>query len=228
MLKEDIETRIRLSCERALRKIGIVVEDKRVDELVKYAEELSRWNKAYNLVGRNLGAEGLASLIVDAISPLCLKGLLKEGKEVIDIGSGAGLPGIPLYLLAEPFSLTLVESQRKKITFLRHIRRFLDLEEVKVYPGRVEEMAKEEDYLNAYEVVLSRAVMDPIRLIGIARHLICEGGQIVIFVGKSDAEKIKKTAQDLEKSGMKVEAIRSTQRIVGKEHFLAVASKTKS
>ncbi len=227
MEKEDFATQLKDACESAGRKLGVAFGEENLEMLAAYAEELRFWNRAYNLVGRKIGTEGLISLIVDALSPLSLKGLLEEGKEVVDIGSGAGLPGIPLYMLVGPFPLTAVESQRKKITFLRHVCRKFGLEEVKIYPGRLEDMARDEDHLNAHEIALARAVMDPLRLLKSAELLISEGGRLILFVGKNDAERIRKTSLKMEEKGLKVEAIRSMQRIVGKENFLAVILKTR-
>jgi 16S rRNA (guanine527-N7)-methyltransferase len=220
--KGELAARLEEAISRAAKRMGVEIEERNQLKLNEYAHELQRWNKAYNLVGRRIGIEGLVSLFVDAISPLCIKGLLEEDKEVLDIGSGAGLPGIALYLAAGPFPLTLVESQRKKVTFLRHIRRKLGLADVDIYPGRLEEMVKEEDRLSAYDLGLARAVMDPFRLVRIASPLVSGGGRLVVFVGKRDAEKIKRNKFNLEEKGLKLEAIRSTQRIVGKENFLAV------
>ena len=90
------------------------------------------------------------------------------------------MPGIPLYLVAGP-SAHAVESQRKRITFLKHICRKLELEEARVCGGRFEEMARTEDHLNAYEVGMARAVMDPMRLVRLARPLLCEKGRLVLF-----------------------------------------------
>jgi 16S rRNA (guanine527-N7)-methyltransferase len=227
MGREDFSAQLIDACERMGRKLDLVFEEESLRDLVIYAEELRFWNRAYNLVGRKIGTEGLVSLIIDALSPLSLKGLLEKGKEVVDIGSGAGLPGIPLYLLAGPFSLTAVEAQRKKITFLRHICRKLNLEGVKLYPGRLEDMVKDEDHLSAYEIGLARAVMDPLRLLKAARPLISEGGKLVVFVGEKDGEGIRKKSLELGEKGLKVESVRSMQRVVGKENYLAVIRKTK-
>ena len=222
--KGELAARLEGAIPRAAKRMGVEIEEDNQLKLKEYALELQRWNKAYNLVGRRIGTEGLVGLFVDALSPLCIKGLLEEDKEVLDIGSGAGLPGIALYLAAGPFPLTLVESQRKKVTFLRHIRRKFGLEDVVIYPGRLEEMVKEEDRLSAYDLGLARAVMDPFRLVKTARPLVSGGGRLVVFVGKRDAEKLKRSKFSLEEKGLKLEAIRSTQRIVGKENFLAVIS----
>jgi 16S rRNA (guanine527-N7)-methyltransferase len=224
--KNDLSANLRAAIERAAGKIGLEVHEDNLKKMTIYADELQKWNKAYNLVGRKIGLEGLVELYVDAITPLTLRGMFDAGKEVLDIGSGAGLPGIPLYLLAGPFPLVLVESQRKKITFLRHVCRVLDLEDIHVYPGRLEDIARDEDHLNAYEVGLARAVMDPLRLSRLAHPLLCEGGKIIIFVGKGDAERIRRTSLQIEERGMKLESLKSTQRIVGRENYLAVFRKT--
>ena len=217
---------MREAIEKMARKIDLVVDEEKLGKLVRYAEELLRWNKAYNLVGRKIGTEGLIDLCMDAISLLSVRGLLSERTEVLDIGSGAGLPGIPLYIMAGPFPLTMVESQRKKITFLRHVCRTVSLDEARVYPGRLEEMAREEDNICSYDVAMARAVMDPLRLLKLAWPLICEGGRTVLFVGKNDAERLRKAGPSLGERGMKLEVIRSAQRIIGKEHFLVVARKS--
>jgi 16S rRNA (guanine527-N7)-methyltransferase len=227
MEKEKIGDKLEDAVGRALIKMGVIVEERALEELKAYAEELMRWNKAYNLVGRRIGTEGIVDLLIDAISPLMIKGLLKGKEEVLDIGSGAGLPGIPLYLMAGPFQLTLVESQRKKVTFLRHIKRTLVLEEMRIFPGRFEEMARSEDDLSRYELAFVRAVTDPLKLVRQIKPLISGGGRIVLMVGKNDSERMRKAGIELEeKAGLKIDGIRSTQRVVGKEHYLVITTKT--
>ena len=226
MEKENIGHKLEDAVGRALIKMGAIVEEKALEELKAYTEELMRWNKAYNLVGRKMGTEGVVDIIVDAISPLMIKGLFEGKEEVLDIGSGAGLPGIPLYLLAGPFQLTLVESQRKKVTFLRHVKRSLVIEEMRIFPGRFEEMTRSEDDLSKYELAFVRAVTDPLKLVRQVKPLISGGGRIVLMVGKNDSERIRKASIELEeKAGLKIEGIKSTQRIVGKEHYLVIATK---
>lgn len=224
--KSDLTTRLRVAVERAAGKMGIDICEESLDMMGIYVDELQKWNKAYNLVGRKIGLEGIIDLYIDALTPLMMKGIFDKGKEVLDIGSGAGLPGLPLYIVAGPFPLTLVESQRKRITFLRHVCRVLDAGSIRLYPGRLEDIAREEDSLNAYEVALARAVMDPLRLSRIAHPLLCEGGMLVVFVGKNDADTIRRTGVELGGKGMELDTLRSTQRIVGKENYLAVFRKT--
>jgi len=205
MEKEDFNARLMDSVGKVASKMGLDVSEEMLEKIATYGDELQKWNKAYNLVGRKTGEEGIIGLYMDALSPLSIRGLFDGRKEVLDLGSGAGMPGIPLYMVAGPFPITLVESQRKKITFLRHVVR--------------------EDQLNAYEVGLARAVMDPLRLIKLARPLLCEGGKMVVFVGKTDAERMRKSAQIMNEKGLYLETMKSTQRIIGRENYLAVIRK---
>ncbi len=224
--KEDLAGKLREAAEKTAERLNCEISEENLYKLIVYGTELQKWNKAYNLVGRKVGVDGLIDLFKDSLTPLSVRGLLEGRKEVLDIGSGAGLPGIPLYLAAGTFPLTLVESQRKKVTFMRHICRLLELRDVRVHSGRLEEMAREEDQLNAYEVGLARAVMEPARLFRIARPLLCEGGRLVLFVGKTDAERIRKGALTLGEKGYELQTIKSTQRLAGKDNYLAVLKKT--
>ncbi|NPV59775.1 MAG: 16S rRNA (guanine(527)-N(7))-methyltransferase RsmG [Actinobacteria bacterium] len=225
MEEKDISTRLLEAVEKTAARMGLNVEDCKANMLLAYVEELTRWNKAYNLVGRKLGAQGIVDLCVDAITPLCFKELIAPQKEVVDIGSGAGMPGIPLYILAGPFPLTLVESQRKKITFLQHVRRKLGLEGIRIYPGRAETMCREEDHLNAYETAFARAVADPPRILKLASPILCDGGRLVIFVGEKDAEGLRRSSTLLEARGFKLQTTRSTKRFTSRDNHLALLIK---
>jgi 16S rRNA (guanine527-N7)-methyltransferase len=218
--------RICQSIRKVGNRLGIEISPEMLDLSVTYIEELLRWNKAFNLVGRRLDLEGVLLLFLDSLTPLMMKGVFSEGVEVLDIGSGAGMPGIPLYLIGGPFPLTMAEAQRKRVTFLRHICRKLGLSRAYVYPGRIEEMRKHEDYMSFFDVGLARAVMDPMKLLGIAGPLISEGGKLVLFVGSSDGERLRRGASGLEKRGWRMESLRSTQRYVGRDNYLAILKKT--
>ncbi len=214
------------SLDGAARRMGLIIDEERRERAALYMKELVRWNKAYNLVGRKLGPEELAGLFVDAITPLAVKGLIEERKEVLDVGTGAGMPGIPLYIIGGPFPLTLVEAQRKKVTFLRHVRKMLSLEKTTIYPGRLENAVREEDMQNGFDLVLARAAMDPFRLFRLAKPLLADGGTALLYLGKREAEMVRKKAAQQGIAGWRLEAVRSTQRIVHKDFYLVMLKKS--
>ena len=226
MLNSEIGALLTDALQKAASRMGLSHTEEMEAALGHYLEELARWNKAYNLVGRGIGTKGMVELCIDSITPLCIKGLFSEEKEVLDIGSGAGMPGIPLYIIGGPFPLTLVEPQRKRISFLRHIRRKLGLERIRLYPGRIEDMCREEDHLNTYEIALARATMEPLRLARMAQPLLCDGGQLVIFVGERGDEEMRKSGAAFEAKGLKVQATRSTKRFTARDNHLVQLVKT--
>lgn len=210
---------------RVASRLGVEVTQEKLEQSQFYLQELLRWNKAFNLVGRRQRLEGVLTLFIDSLTPLLFKGLFERTAEVLDIGSGAGMPGIPLYIMGGPFLLTMVESQRKRVTFIRHICHKLSLAGATVFPGRLEAMRREEDFLSRFDVGLARAVMEPLKLVRAADPLISEGGALVLFVGKGDAERLRKEAASLGARGWRLEGLRSTQRYVGRENFLALLKK---
>ncbi len=175
---------LREKLERAGRILDFEVEEAAGEMMNTYLEELYRWNRAYNLVGRKTTWEGLVDHVVDSLTPLLYAKLFEEETEMLDLGAGAGLPGIPLYIIKGPLDMSLVEPVRKKNSFLRHVRRKLCLESLKVVTMRSEEMARSDEYLNEYERVFMRAVADPVRAIKLARPLLSSGGAAYPFPWK--------------------------------------------
>ncbi len=223
----EVREKIGRAVQKVAGKLGIEASEERLDRTVLYIEELMRWNRAFNLVGRRLDLDGILLLFLDSLTPLSIKGIVEEGAEVLDIGSGAGMPGLPLLIFGGPFSLTMVESQRKKVTFIRYVCHRLGLSSAGVYPGRLEDMRREEDYISAFDLGLARAVMEPVKLLKGAAPLISEEGRAVLFVGKGDAERLRRGSAELERMGWKLDSLRCTQRYVGRENYLAVFRKAR-
>jgi 16S rRNA (guanine527-N7)-methyltransferase len=199
--------------------------EERLEALEIYLSELYRWNKAYNLVGRRTTWEGLIEHAVDSLTPLMYRKLFHSEAETLDLGSGAGFPGYPLYIACGPFPLTLVEPMRKRYAFLRHIRRELKMEKVEILPLRGEEMAKEEKYLNSFDLVFARALTDYQKTMKLARPLLSSGGNLVLFLGKEDGEKLSKEGKSLDRGGYSLANLRSVKKITGKDNFLAILEK---
>jgi 16S rRNA (guanine(527)-N(7))-methyltransferase RsmG len=117
--------------------------------LASYLAELDVWRRRINLTG-NLSAEELAS---HALESVLGAGLIAHGERVVDIGSGAGFPGLPLAIARPDLSVTLVEPRGKRCAFLRHVARSLSLENLRVIEGRIEKVGGQ-----TFDVATSRAV----------------------------------------------------------------------
>ncbi len=216
---------LRESLERACRIIQCDLDQVKLERSRRFLEELALWNKAYNLVGKKMQGEGLIGHFLDSLTPLLYEKVFGKDMEMLDLGSGAGLPGVPLYIFKGPMRLTLVEPVRKKQSFLRHIRRTLDLEGLEILGMRSEDMAREDRFLDGYERIFMRAVAEPARAVRLALPLLSSTGLLVLFLGKEWGEAVSRGGGNRARLGMKVENIRSTKKITGKDSYIALLRK---
>jgi 16S rRNA (guanine527-N7)-methyltransferase len=216
---------LREKLERAGRILDFEVVEEAGSMMNTYLEELYRWNRAYNLVGRKTTWEGLVGHAIDSLTPLLYAKLFEKDTEMLDLGTGAGLPGIPLYIIKGPLDMSLAEPVRKKNSFLRHIRRKLCLESLKVVTMRAEEMSRSDEYLNGYERIFMRAVADPAQAAKLARPLLSSGGALTLFLGKEAGETLSRRGKDTFRPGMQVENIRSTKKVTGRDTYIAILRK---
>jgi 16S rRNA (guanine527-N7)-methyltransferase len=121
----------------------------------KYIDEIVAWNQKFNLTGLKTGDEIRSKLYDDSLNISKAVDLDKNIK-VIDIGCGAGFPGIPLKIEYPDIELTLIDSVAKKIEFVKHVIKILELKDTEAICGRAEDIAK--DYRELFDLAVSRAV----------------------------------------------------------------------
>lgn len=176
------------------------VEAKRL--LIAYADLLSRYEKA-NVIGTRDFEEILHRHVLDSLSCL-LFAPLRTANRVGDIGSGGGLPGIPLAVVLPDAKVTLIESIGKKAMFLRYAKEELGLANVNVMNARVEESGREDVHRGAYDVCAVRALA---RLSVVAEYslpLLRRGGNVVAMKGRVDAGERAEGERALGKLGGRV------------------------
>jgi 16S rRNA (guanine527-N7)-methyltransferase len=127
-----------------------------------YYRELVAWNQRFNLTAIT-DREGVqVRHFLDSLSCLMVLPLkeLAAGQRIIDVGTGAGFPGLPLKIICPGIKLTLLDATRKKVTFLEHLVRELELQQVEVIHGRAEELGRDPDHREGYDWALARAVVE--------------------------------------------------------------------
>jgi 16S rRNA (guanine527-N7)-methyltransferase len=172
--------------ERQLAEWGLALSVEAKTILVAYADLLSRYERA-NVIGTRDFGEILRRHILDSLSCL-LFAPLRKARKVGDLGSGGGLPGVPLAVALPEAEVTLFESTGKKAVFLRHAAEELGLANVRVANARIEESAREDDHRGMYEVCTVRALA---RLSVAAEYslpLLRRGGHVVAMKGRVDAD----------------------------------------
>ena len=161
-------------------ELGLAPSPAALETLLDYVELLTRWNAAYNLTAVREPLAMVANHLLDslAVAPLV------RGDTLADIGSGAGLPGIPLAVYAPERQVTLIDSNGKKARFLREAVRTLRLANVRIEAQRVEAVR------GGFDTVTARAFASLADMLRLAGHLIAPDGILIALKGQLQAEEI--------------------------------------
>ena len=138
-----------------LSEINIVINENKIDMFYLYMQELLEWNKKINLTAIEDENEIILKHFIDSLT---VQKYIKNAQNIIDIGTGAGFPGIPLAIVNEKSNIVLLDSLNKRINFLNNVIQKLELSNVKAIHGRAEDLAKIVQHREKYDIVISRAV----------------------------------------------------------------------
>ena len=172
---------LKSTLENLIAKTTLELSELQINQLIQYVELLNKWNKAYNLTSVRDPNEMLVKHILDSL----LVGDVLEGDNFIDVGTGPGLPGIPLAILYPNKSFVLLDSLGKRITFLRQAVYLLKLENVVPVLSRVEDSQEKQ-----FDGVLSRAFASLLDMINWCEHLIPENGRFYALKGLEPTDEI--------------------------------------
>lgn len=163
---------------------GISLSSWQLAALQVYAQELAVWNANHNLTAIREPEKVRVKHFLDSLSAyLAMRGSTMD--RVVDVGTGAGFPGLPLKILCPQMKLTLVESVGKKVAFCRHIVDRLNLKNVEVIQARVETLCKQAAHREQYDWALARAVAVMPVLLEYLLPLVQVGGQVLAMKGES-------------------------------------------
>ncbi|OKY74514.1 MAG: 16S rRNA (guanine(527)-N(7))-methyltransferase RsmG [Desulfobulbaceae bacterium DB1] len=166
-------------------ELGIKLEKKAMDRLALYFQELCKWNRKMNLVAAAPDKELIESHFLDSLTLLPFLDT-DENPSLLDVGTGAGFPGLALKCAVEPLALTLVEPREKRVTFLRHIVRQLGLTGVEILDHRLEKTNKGEC---RYPLITSRALSTVSEFLDLVTDWCPPGGTVICMKGpKADEE----------------------------------------
>ena len=150
-----------------------------------HAAELVKWNLKINLTAITDPFEVAVKHFLDSIAPA---GIIPSGASMLDMGSGGGFPGIPLKVVIPTLSVTLMDSSRKKITFLKHIIRTVGLADTEALQGRVEELIGSK---KMFDVIICRAFSSLERFVESALPILAPNGMIIALKGKLNPDEIE-------------------------------------
>jgi 16S rRNA (guanine527-N7)-methyltransferase len=162
----------------------------------KYAALLLEENKKVNLISRKDEGKIWENHILHSLSLVLDSRFLGNDNlnnmKILDIGTGGGVPGIPIKIMFPDCSITLLDSIQKKITCVQRIVAELKLKDIHCVCGRAEEIGKKKEYANKYDVVVSRAVAPLVDLVNWGKLLLKNGGKLFALKGGNLEEELKK------------------------------------
>lgn len=173
----------------------------------RYLQELIAWNERVNLTSITEPAEIITKHFLDSLSVYLALQDLPPTVSLIDVGSGAGFPGIPLKIALPQLRLTLLEATGKKTTFLQHLLQSLNLNKVAVITARAEEAGQHPKHRERYEVAVARAVAGLPVLAEYTLPLVKVGGRVIVQKGQDPTAEVQQAAPALRILGGKVQQV---------------------
>ena len=167
--------------------MGIHVTHDQIRLMAAHGAQLILWNKKINLTAIS---DPLAMAEKHFIDAMAVGSFLGQEKRIMDMGTGAGFPSLPLKILYPALDFVLVDASRKKVSFLKHVIRTLGLENIDALHSRVEDLAENKFHGHGYDAVISRAFAGLEKFVGLALPFLNTGGCIYALKGKQAAAEI--------------------------------------
>jgi len=174
--------------DRGLAGLALALPPNARDRLLAFAALLAKWNRTYNLTAIRDPMKTVSHHLLDSLAVLPHLPLPADGT-LADVGSGGGLPGIPLAIARPEWQVTVNDSNRKKTTFLRQVAIELGLGNLSVHTGRVEEWRPAERFW----VVISRGFAELADFVSASRHLVAPGGVLAAMKGVYPHDELART-----------------------------------
>lgn len=200
MEKEEWKKTLKKQCE----ELAIELNEAKQEQFYNYMELLQKWNENINLTAITEPEEVLQKHFVDSLT---IMPYIKKNEKVIDVGTGAGFPGIPLKIAEEEVEVTLLDALNKRLNFLNEVIQVLELSKIKTVHLRAEEAGKNKDLREKFNVSVSRAVAPLSTLVEYLLPLVKVNGKCICMKGSNIEEEIVNSQKAIEILGGKIEKI---------------------
>lgn len=188
---------------RGAEQLDVELTEENINQIAIYLEELKRWAKIADLVSQSDPETIIRKHILDSLAIITFLPL--HGR-LIDLGSGAGFPGLPIAIANSALSATLLEPRRKRVNFLKEVIRKTSLTNAQAYEGRAEEFVHRDGWRSAFDIVITRATWNICEFLIVASPFITQDGIIVAMKGAKAEEEVKSSLRELATTGLAIKA----------------------
>ena len=214
--------------EESVKNLGISIDRNQYRQFEKYKNLLKEWNEKMNLTAITEDEEIFKKYFIDSIKVFEFKEVLKA-EHIIDVGTGAGFPGIPMKIMMPETKLTLLDSLNKRLNFLRAVSEELELSDVQFVHSRAEDGARLEEHRENYDIAVSRAVANLTLLSELCIPYVKKGGYFIALKGPAVEDEIKEATKAIEILGGKLREIKEiTIEGLDYKHNLVIIEKIKN
>lgn len=190
--------------ETEKNKIEIKVES--IDLFYEYMKKILEWNEKINVTAIKDEKEFLIKHYIDSLS-ICE--FIKENQNIIDIGTGAGFPGIPIKFAKETSNVTLIDSVNKKLNVIRNISNELKISKLDIIHARAEELGKKQEYREKFDIATTRAVSNLSTIVEYMLPFVKVGGIAICMKGPNYKEELSNAKKAIELLGGAIETVKS-------------------
>ena len=187
-----------------LKEINVNIDVRQVERFYRYMQLLLEWNQKINLTALTEEDDIVLKHFVDSLTVLKY---IENNKTIVDVGTGAGFPGIPIALMDKSNKITLVDSLNKRINFLNEVKREIDIENIETVHSRAEDFGQNKEYREKFDISISRAVANLSTLVEYLIPLVKIGGRIICMKGSNVEEEINNAKFAIKELGGEIKEV---------------------
>lgn len=184
--------------------LNVNITESQIEQFVLYMRILQKWNENINLTTIIKDEDILQKHFIDCLTILPY---INKKSNLIDVGTGAGFPGIPIKIVKQDIEVTLLDSLNKRVNFLQEVITNLNLSNIKTIHGRAEDSGKNPNLREKFDVAISRAVAPLNILVEYLMPLVKKGGQCICMKGNNIEEELKSSKKAIDILGGELEKV---------------------